>query len=67
MAKKTKPKISLSIEMGEDGLITEKLKRSEGLTDDEEKKFWECVNNNKDGGFLDRETMLKVFNEVFRF
>lgn len=66
MAKK-EPKIKYSIEMGENGLITERLVKKEGLTKDEEKKFWDILNDKDGMGFLGREELLKTFDEVFHF
>lgn len=64
---KKEPKIKYSIEMGENGLITERLVTKEGLTKDEEQKFWDILNDKGNTGFLSRKELLKTFDEVFHF
>lgn len=64
--KKDKPKMKLTIELGEDGVIRERIERSSNLTDEEEKRFWELTKDSEDG-LLSNSELRKVFDEIFHF
>ena len=75
--KKSKNKMKLTIEMGDNGLIREMVTRSSDLTEEDEKKFWEIIKNSdnswpfsKDQRMMFDLDMLDLQNkqyEVFHF